>query len=64
MIATLETNVKDSVFVMDSVAVVGTNTEETIVVGVPDTVDTAVDTLVTVVVAVVTLIIVLMLILV
>ena len=55
---------KDSVFVMDSVAVVGTSTEEKIVVGVPDILDITVDTLVTVAVAVVTLMIVLMLMLV
>ena len=64
MTDTLETIVKDSVFVMDSVAVVGTSTEEKIVVGVPDMLDITVDMLVTVAVAVVTLIIVLMLMLV
>jgi hypothetical protein len=61
---TLETIVKDSIFVMDSVAVVGTRTEEIIVVGDPDMLDITVDMLVTVAVAVVTLIIVLMLMLV
>ncbi len=64
MTGTLETIVKDSVFVTDSVVVVGTSTEEKIVVGVPDMLDITVDTLVIVTVAVVTLVIVLMLMLV